>query len=63
MHLDAPGLNTLADKLLETAVLYLNQEAVVFVETENGLEVKEEYQDLRNRIYDILDEEINGEEL
>lgn len=58
MH-DAPELNTLADILLEKAVLYLDQDAVVYKETKNGLEVNDKYQELRNDIYDILDNNLN----
>lgn len=60
--LESPELNVLADKLLEAAVLETDQEAVVFEETNNGLEVRDEYQSLRNKIYDILDNELNGEQ-
>lgn len=56
---DSTQLNYIADMLLETAVLYLDQEAVVYHETKNGLEVSEQYEELRNKIYDIIDNYLN----
>ena len=58
--METPELNKLADELLEECVLHFDQDAVVFTETDNGLEVKREYETLRNRIYDLCDYNING---
>lgn len=54
-------LNELTDELLEVAVLEFDQEAVVFAMDGDDVVVREPYQELRNRIYDILDNNLNGE--
>lgn len=53
-------LNVLADELTEQIVLSFDQDAVVFAETKDGdLEIKRKYEDIRCRIYDILDNNLN----
>lgn len=61
MAVDATVLSTMTDELVEQAILTLDEDAVVFEETENGLEVVDKYQELWSRIYDILDNNLNGE--
>lgn len=54
-------LNELADELLEVAVLEFDQDAVVFTMQDDEVLVREPYQELRNRIYDVLDNNLNGD--
>lgn len=59
---DTVTLSVTADELTEQIVLFFDQDAVVFAETKDGeLEIKRKYEDIRNRIYDILDNNLNGE--
>lgn len=59
---DTVTLNITADELTEQIVLFFDQDAVVFAETKDGdLEIKRKYEDIRNRVYDILDNNLNGE--
>jgi hypothetical protein len=61
MAVDATVLSIMTDELVEQAILTLDEDAVVFEETENGLEVVDKYQELWSRTYDILDNNLNGE--
>lgn len=54
-------LSAMADELTEQAILTLDENAVVFEEGENGLEVVDKYQELWSRVYDILNHNLNGE--
>lgn len=58
---DPATLNTLADELLCESVLFHDQEAVIFEEVNGDLLVKEQYQQLRLNIYDLLDNALNKE--
>lgn len=62
MVVDTTVLCTLTDELVEQSILTLDEDAVVFEETDNGLEVVDKYQELWCRTYDILDNELNGEQ-
>lgn len=62
MAVDTTVLSTMTDELVEQAILTLDEDAVVFEETENGLEVVDKYQELWSRTYDILDINLNGEQ-
>lgn len=53
-------LSAMADELTEQAILTLDENAVVFEEGENGLEVVDKYQELWSRVYDILNHNLNG---
>ena len=58
--MDSADLNFLADEILETAVLELDQEAVIWVDSKGGdTVVAKPYRELRNKIYDLLDDSIN----
>lgn len=61
MAVDTTVLSTMTDELVEQAILTLDEDAIVFEETENGLEVVDKYQELWSRTYDILDNNLNGE--
>lgn len=61
MAVDATVLSTMTDELVEQAILTLDEDAIVFEETENGLEVVDKYQELWSRTYDILDNNLNGD--
>lgn len=60
-RIDLPELNSLANELLEMAVLELDQEAVVFAGAGDTAEVKKKYQYLRNKMYNLLDNKLNGD--
>ena len=54
-------LNETADELTEQIVLSFDQEAIVYAETKEGdLEIKRKYEDIRTRIYDILNNNLSG---
>ena len=59
-RVDTTTLCTMADELVEQMVLTIDVDEVVFEETENGLEVVDKHQELWSRVYDILDNNLNG---
>lgn len=60
-RIDLPELDSLANELLEMAVLEFDQEAVVFTVAGDTTEVKKKYQYLRNKMYNLLDNKLNGD--
>ena len=62
-QVDPVELSNLTNELLELVVLDFDQEAVVFAEIgKYGLRVKKEYRDLRDKIYSLLNNNLNGEQ-
>lgn len=57
---DSVTMNVLADELTQEAVLHFDQEAVVFLSDGDEVVVNKKYQTLRNRMYDLIDYNLNG---
>lgn len=51
----------LTDELMEQIVLTFYPEADLYKDTEDGLRVKKKYGEIRERIYTILNNDLNGE--
>jgi hypothetical protein len=52
-------LSAMTDELVEQAILTLDEDAIVFEEGENGLEIVDKHHELWSRVYEILNHNLN----